>query len=100
MVSFRRSWGPVFLLTVPPLSAQHCKAGTGIFTYPLWKDLAAVKAGWVYEIPEGPYNWMDRPHATKWFIGIFWLGQLLYPQSFKGDLLARAGLSTGRSPER
>jgi len=77
-------WNPDLIILGP------AGAYGAVRTDPLWKDLAAVKAGRVYEIPEGPYNWMGRPPATNRLIGIFWLGQLLYPQRFKGDLIARA----------
>jgi iron complex transport system substrate-binding protein len=57
---------------------------------PMWKDLAAVKAGRVYEIPNGPYDWMGRPPAVNRLIGIYWLGGLVYPDKFPGDLESEA----------
>jgi len=57
---------------------------------PLWKNLSAVKAGRIYEIPEGPFNWMGRPPATNRLIGIYWLGSIAYPEYAKWDLKAKA----------
>jgi len=59
-------------------------------TDPLWKDLAAVKRGRVYEIPEGPYNWMGRPPAVNRLIGIPWLAHILYPESYPADPTGKA----------
>lgn len=53
----------------------------------LWADLKAVKDGYVYEVPLGPYNWMGRPPSVNRLIGIKWLGQLLYPDVYQYDLI-------------
>ena len=61
-----------------------------IGTDPLFKDLTAVKENRVHQIPSGPYNWVDRPPAVNRVIGIKWLGNLLYPDLFKYDMVAEA----------
>ncbi len=76
-------WNPDMLIMGPDGAYDAAKKD------PLWKDLPAVKAGRVYEVPAGPYNWMGRPPAINRLIGIFWLGSLAYPEQFKGDLKAK-----------
>lgn len=53
---------------------------------PLWQDLRAVQDERVYEVPEGPYNWMGRPPAVNRLLGLRWMGSLLYPEIFNYDL--------------
>lgn len=53
---------------------------------PAWKELSAVKNGSYYEIPDVPYNWMSNPPSINMVIGIWWLGNLLYPQYFDYDI--------------
>ncbi|KNF08687.1 ABC-type Fe3+-hydroxamate transport system, periplasmic component [Gottschalkia purinilytica] len=51
-----------------------------------WKGIKAVKDKQVYEIPDAPFNWFDRPPSSNRILGIKWLGNLLYPEYFKGDI--------------
>jgi iron complex transport system substrate-binding protein len=69
-------WDPEVVILGPNGAYDKVK------TDPLWKDLSAVKRGRVYEIPEGPYNWMGRPPAVNRLIGIPWLAHILYPESY------------------
>lgn len=57
-----------------------------IFNDPAWKEIDAVKAGEVYEIPNRPFNWFDRPPSVNRILGIKWLGNLLYPDIFDYDI--------------
>lgn len=52
-----------------------------------WQELEAVKSGHYYEIPEGPYNWMERPPSVNRIIGVKWLCNLLYPEVFGYDMI-------------
>ena len=47
-----------------------------------WANLRAVKEGRVYLIPTEPYPFIDSPPATNRIIGIYWLGNLLYPELY------------------
>lgn len=51
-----------------------------------WGNLSAVKQGRVYVTPQLPFNWFDRPPSVNRVIGIKWLGALLYPDLFRGNL--------------
>jgi iron complex transport system substrate-binding protein len=57
---------------------------------PMWKDFTAVKNGKVYEVPEGPYNWMGRPPSINRILGVKWLGSLLYPDIYQYDMVQEA----------
>ncbi len=56
----------------------------------LWKDFSAIKNHKVYEVPDGPYNWMGRPPSINRLIGIKWLGNLLYPDVYQYDMVKEA----------
>ena len=47
-----------------------------------WSDLTAVKNGAYYEIPNLPYCWMSSPPSVNMVLGVWWLGQLLYPDVY------------------
>lgn len=55
---------------------------SGIFEDPLWEDIKAVKNGEVYEIPNKPFNWFDRPPSVNRVLGLKWVGNLLYPNIY------------------
>lgn len=55
---------------------------SGILENPLWEDVQAVKDGEVYEIPNKPFNWFDRPPSVNRVLGLKWLGNLLYPDVY------------------
>lgn len=48
----------------------------------VWSNLRAVKEGKYYEIPDKPYNWLSGPPSINMLAGIWWLGNLVYPQYF------------------
>jgi iron complex transport system substrate-binding protein len=51
-----------------------------------WADIKAVKDAEVYEIPSGPYDWLNRPPSVVRFIGVRWLSSLLYPDLVSFDI--------------
>ncbi len=51
-----------------------------------WQQLDAVKNGTYYETPYGPYGWLSSPPAVQRYLGILWLGELLYPNYVEYDL--------------
>lgn len=59
---------------------------SGILEDPAWKDIKAVKNGEVYEIPNRPFNWFDRPPSVNRILGLRWLGNLLYPEIYDYDM--------------
>jgi iron complex transport system substrate-binding protein len=55
-----------------------------------WSQVRAIREGRFYEIPIGPYNWMGRPPSVNRLVGIRWLANLLYPDTFKIDMAEEA----------
>ena len=55
-----------------------------------WSSLTAVKSGTYYEIPNLPYDWMSSPPSVNRVLGIYWLGNLLYPELYDYDMIAEA----------
>ncbi|MBQ3405008.1 MAG: ABC transporter substrate-binding protein, partial [Oscillospiraceae bacterium] len=51
-----------------------------------WQELDAVKNGNCFEIPDQPYNWMSNPPSLNMVMGIWWLGNLLYPDVYDYDM--------------
>lgn len=51
-----------------------------------WENVKAVKDQEVFVTPCLPYNWLDIPPSANRIIGIYWLGNLLYPEHYKIDL--------------
>ncbi len=55
-----------------------------------WSGLSAVQNGTYYEIPNLPYDWMSAPPSVNRVLGIYWLGNLLYPELYDFDMVAEA----------
>ena len=47
-----------------------------------WSELKAVKNDRYYEIPGDPYCWMSGPPSVNMVLGVWWLGQLIYPDIY------------------
>lgn len=81
------SWDPDVILTWTMAGNEE-----GVYkivtTDPKWAKLKASKDSRVYEIPNNPFNWFDRPPSSNRIIGVKWLANLLYPDIFKYDIKA------------
>lgn len=53
---------------------------------PAWGELTAIREGKYYPVPFGPYNWMGFPPSVNRYMGMLWLGALLYPEHVEYDL--------------
>ncbi|GHV35579.1 hypothetical protein AGMMS4952_27800 [Spirochaetia bacterium] len=51
-----------------------------------WRQLRAIKSNSYYEVPQGPHNWMGGPPSINRYLGMLWLGKILYPQYARYDL--------------
>lgn len=74
-------WDPEVVLLYPDSNYED------IFDDPDWAEVQAVVNGQVYEVPSGPFNWMDRPPSVQRVLAVKWLGNLLYPDAFKYDMI-------------
>lgn len=54
-----------------------------------WATLRAVEAGQYYEIPGVPYNWLSNPPSLNMLLGVWWLGNLLYPEIYDYDMVEK-----------
>jgi len=70
------------------------KGNGGTFDYithdDRWANIKAVKEHRLYEVPDQPYNWFDRPPSVNRLLGIKWLANLLYPDYVKLDIKSEA----------
>ncbi|KOP72036.1 hypothetical protein AMS60_22515 [Bacillus sp. FJAT-21945] len=75
-------WQPEVIIFAPDSVYEEVTAGD-----PLWKDLKAVQTGNIYEVPEGPYNWLGFPPSVNRVLGMKWLGNLIYPNLYTYDMI-------------
>ena len=55
-----------------------------------WLQLDAVKEGSYYEVPSTPYNWMANPPSMNMLLGVWWLGNLVYPDLYNYNMVEKA----------
>ena len=51
-----------------------------------WKAVSAISSGNYYKEPCGPYGWLSSPPSVQRYLGLMWLGKLLYPEYAEYDL--------------
>lgn len=73
-------WNPDVIIFAP----DSCY--DAIATAAEWQSVSAVAAGQYYETPYGPYGWLSSPPAVQRYLGMLWLGELLYPEYTEYDL--------------
>ncbi len=54
-----------------------------------WNELEAIKDGKYYEVPSVPYNWMGNPPSMNMLLGVWWLGNLVYPDLYSYDMVEK-----------
>lgn len=55
---------------------------------PAWAQLTAISTGKYYEVPGVPYNWLSGPPSMNMILGVWWLGNLIYPEIYDYDMSA------------
>lgn len=55
---------------------------------PSWSGVTAIKTGNFYKAPSGPYGWLSSPPSVQRYLGLVWLGELLYPDYVEYDLMS------------
>ena len=73
-------WNPEVIIFAP----DSCYAD--IAPSPQWQSVGAVARGNFYKTPTGPYGWLSSPPAVQRYLGMLWLGELLYPEYTEYDL--------------
>lgn len=77
-------WDPEVVILAPDANYGE------IFDDAAWSSVQAVRSGEAYEIPIGPYNWLDRPPSVQRVLGVKWLANILYPDIFDYDMVKEA----------
>lgn len=54
-----------------------------------WQQVSAIKSGNYYKTPYGPHGWLSSPPSVQRYLGMLWLGTLLYPDYVDYDLQAK-----------
>jgi iron complex transport system substrate-binding protein len=79
-------WNPEIVIAGYDHSAAIGDFYRAVWTDPLWSQTAAVKKHAVYQAPQYPFNWIDRPPSANRIIGLKWLARLFYPNLFPYDI--------------
>ena len=51
-----------------------------------WSQLTAISTGKYYEVPGSPYSWLSGPPSMNMILGVWWLGNLIYPEIYDYDM--------------
>lgn len=62
---------------------------TEVSTLSGWKEMSAIKNGKYCVVPSSPYNWLGNPPSMNMIIGVWWLGNLLYPEYYSYSMVER-----------
>ncbi len=74
------SWDPDVIVFAP----DSCYEDVG--TSAQWQGVRAIAEGNYYKTPYGPYGWLSSPPSVQRYLGMLWLGALLYPEYIQYDL--------------
>lgn len=78
------NFDPDVVLVTDPMALEIVE------TEAAWQELRAVKDGNVYTVPCDPYCWLSAPPSMNMILGVWWLGNLLYPEVYDYDMTAKA----------
>lgn len=73
-------WDPEVILFDPASIYEE------VGTMEAWQSVSAIRNGTYYEAPYGPYGWLSSPPAVQRYLGMLWLGAVLYPDYVNYDL--------------
>jgi iron complex transport system substrate-binding protein len=77
------SWNPDVILVGSSASADTYNT---VMTDSAWSQIKAVQNKRVYMTPSLPFPWFDRPPGIMRALGIYWCGNVLYPEYVNIDL--------------
>ena len=73
-------WNPEVIIFAP----DSCY--DAVADAPQWQSIEAIARKQYYKTPYGPYGWLSSPPAVQRYLGMLWLGKLLYPEYTEYDL--------------
>ena len=74
------AWDPDFIIFAPD------SVYDAVAEDETWQSLKAIRDGNYAEVPFGPYNWMGFPPSVQRYLGMLWMGAVLYPDAVDYDL--------------
>jgi iron complex transport system substrate-binding protein len=80
------SWNPEMIISGYDHASSPGEFYKFVWSDSRWKDVSAVRNHQVYETPQYPFCWIDRPPSVNRIIGIKWLANLFYPELFQYDM--------------
>lgn len=79
------AWDPEIIIISTDGDKKH-QVYNAILTDKEWESIDAVRNKRVYEVPQVPFDWINRPPSISRIIGVKWLSSLLYPDMFNIDI--------------
>jgi len=79
-------WNPEIVISGYDHTSSPGEFYKTVWNDPAWRLVAAVRNHEVYEAPQYPFNWIDRPPSVNRIIGIKWLANLFYPDLFNYNI--------------
>jgi iron complex transport system substrate-binding protein len=79
-------WNPEIVISARDHTSAASEFYKTVWTDSTWQIVAAVRNREVYETPQYPFSWLDRPPSANRIIGIKWLANLFYPEIFRYDM--------------
>ncbi len=79
------AWDPEVILVGFYVEGEYSSYDQ-LFSDEKWRPIKAIQNHQVFEIPNSPFNWLDRPPSVNRLIGIKWLANLLYPDIYPMDI--------------
>jgi iron complex transport system substrate-binding protein len=73
-------WDPEIIVTNDPNFYRE------VWKLPVWNSVTAVRKKRVYLSPHLPFGWFDYPPGANRLIGLMWLAEILYPETFRHDM--------------
>lgn len=73
-------WNPDVIIFAPDSCYEN------IASSEQWQSIGAVSRDDFYKTPSGPYGWLSSPPAVQRYLGMLWLGDLLYSEYSEYDL--------------
>jgi iron complex transport system substrate-binding protein len=81
-------WNPDVVISGYDHTGSPGEFYRSVWSNDAWQMVRALKNHEVYEVPQYPFNWLDRPPSVNRIIGIKWAAHLLYPDLFPYDMRA------------
>ncbi|MGO9318605.1 MAG: ABC transporter substrate-binding protein [Terracidiphilus sp.] len=79
-------WNPEIVISARDHTSTASEFYKTVWTDSAWQLVAAVRNREVYETPQYPFSWLDRPPSVNRIMGIKWLANLFYPEIFRYDM--------------